>query len=239
MHTTCYVATWPRRAYCEKSKQNHSCFLLKQLAFLCTACLTFHICILKIGLHSLLLLLIIFSFILQHFQTCVRLFWSYPPTPTPSSPTFPQEHPFAASTPSFTIIYLLIFLLNLFNQLSPVSDTYVYTWELVIHWRMGSLPVMMSPKKQFCSSTSHQLRTSSSARGGASEAPPPSMLEFLSLHLVRMLCRVYVWAPLTCLLPSEIRREHHSLWTEVMGGYKPLCGCWELVLGPLQEKEVF
>lgn len=181
-------------------------FPAKAACFLCTDCLTFHICILKTGLHSLLLLLIIFSFILQHFQMCVRLSWSYPPTPSPSSPTFPQEHPFAASTPSFTIIYVLIFLLNLFNQLSPAGDTYVYTWELVIHWGMGSLPVMMSPKERFCSSTSHQLRTSSSARGG-------------------MLCCVYVWAPLTCLLSSEIRREHHSPWTEVTGGYKTLCGC--------------
>lgn len=94
---------------------------------------------------------------------------------------------------------------------------------------MVSLPVMMSPKERFWS-TCHQLWTSSSARGGASKAPPSSTLEFFSLHLVRMLCCVCVWAPLTSLLPSEIRRGHHSPWTEVVGGYKPLCGCWELAL---------
>lgn len=146
------------------------------------------------------------------------------------------------SQPQRPPLQLFIYLFSywtFFNQLSPVGDTYVYAWELVIHWEMLNLPVMMSPKEWFCSSTSHQLRTSSSARGGASEAPPPSTLEFLSLHLVRMLCCVYVWAPLSCLLPSEIRRGHHSPWTEVMGGYKLLCGCWELALGPPEEKEVF
>lgn len=95
---------------------------------------------------------------------------------------------------------------------------------------MVSLPVMMSPKERFWS-TCHQLRTSSSARGGASKAPPSSTLEFFSLHLVRTLCCVCVWGHhLQSLLPSEIRRGHHSPWTEVVGGYKSLCGCWELAL---------
>ena len=41
-----------------------------------------------------------------------------------------------------------------------------------------------------------------------------------------------------CWVPVEARRGPTSPWTGVTGGCEPLCGCWELNPGPLEEQLV-
>lgn len=63
------------------------------------------------------------------------------------------------------------------------------------------------------------------------------------LLFFKMLCYecfacMYVWVPLTCLVPMENRKGGYPR-TGIADICKPPCGYWESSLGPLQEQQVF
>lgn len=62
----------------------------------------------------------------------------------------------------------------------------------------------------------------------ASHAPYPP---FLKIYVYGCFASIFVCAPCVCLMPTEFR-------IGVTGGHKPLCGWWELNLGPLPGQQV-
>lgn len=49
---------------------------------------------------------------------------------------------------------------------------------------------------------------------------------------------MYVCVPHACLVPTEARRKHRVPLTGITDGCEPLCGCWELNPGLLEEEAV-
>ena len=66
----------------------------------------------------------------------------------------------------------------------------------------------------------------------------PPIYIFLFFFVYKCLARVYVYVLWACLVPMDIRRRCQISGIGVTDGCEPLCGCWELTLGPLQEQQV-